>query len=74
MPKKTVIHEEITPAHLRCVPANCPAVFMLSDGNLLIIGKKLSKDIYTQVEGKISDDELAITLSPEFFRDLPAFS
>jgi hypothetical protein len=74
MPKKIEIGKEITPAHLRCMPANCPAVFTLSDGNLLIIGKKLPEDIYKKVEGQISDDEFAVMLSPEFFQNLSTSS
>ena len=66
----TKIEKEITPKHLRCSLGGCPAVLELSDGDLLIIGKALSADLLKQVEGRIAGDELAIKLSPEFFRAL----
>jgi hypothetical protein len=68
--EKLTIAEELTPSHLRCMPASCPAVFTLSDGNLLIIGKKPSEELRKQVEGKVADDEFAVVLSPEFFKNL----
>ncbi len=67
MQKKIQVKEEITPTHLRCMPASCPAVYTLSDGNLLIIGKKPSEDLSRQVQEKIADDEFAVVLSPEYF-------
>lgn len=38
----TAIKRNLTPAHLRCRPVNCPAVHELEDGRILIIGKKPS--------------------------------
>jgi len=67
MPK---IKEELTPSALRCSIGACPAVFSLDDGNLLIVGKKLSPELAKETEGKVSDDEHAIVLSPDFFKDL----
>ena len=64
------LKDEITPSHLRCMPSACPAVYALSDGNLLIIGKKPSKELRMQIEGKVADDEFAIVLSPEYFKNL----
>ena len=64
------LKDEITPSHLRCLPASCPAVFTLSDGNLLIIGKKPSEELQKQVKGKVGDDEYAVVLSPEFFKNV----
>ena len=64
------IKEEITPSHLRCSVGGCPAVFTLSDGDLLIIGTALSADLLNQVEGRVSDGELAIKIGPEFFKSL----
>jgi hypothetical protein len=64
------LKDEITPHHLRCFPASCPAVFTLSDGNLLIIGKKPSEELQKQVKGKVGDDEYAVVLSPEFFKNV----
>lgn len=67
MPK---IKEELTPYAIRCSIGACPAVFSLDDGNLLIVGKKLSPELSKEIEGKVGDDEHAIVLSPEFFRNL----
>jgi hypothetical protein len=64
------IKEEITPSHLRCFAGSCPGVYTLSDGNLLIIGKKPSDAIHKQVEAKVADDEFAVVLSPEFFQNI----
>jgi hypothetical protein len=66
--------KEITPPHLRCIPASCPAVYTLEDGNLLIIGKKPSSELNAEVKHKVGDDEYAVVLSPEFFQNLPASS
>jgi hypothetical protein len=68
------VKEEITPSHLRCIPGSCPGVYALSDGNLLIIGKKPSDSLYKQVEAKIADDEFAVVLSPEFFQNVEPVS
>jgi hypothetical protein len=65
-----LVKEEITPSHLRCFPGSCPAVYTLEDGNLLIIGKKLSSEVDAEVRNKVGDDEYAIVLSPEFFQNL----
>jgi hypothetical protein len=66
----TKIKQEITPAHLRCSIGGCPAVFELSDGDLLIIGKVLSPDLLKEIKERVSADEFAVKLSPEFFRAL----
>ena len=64
------IKEELTPAHLRCSWGGCPAVYSLSDGKLLVIGKKPAEDLAAQIEGKVADDEFAVVLGPEFFQNL----
>jgi hypothetical protein len=68
--EKIELTEEITPHHLRCVPASCPAVYSLSDGNLLIIGAKPSADLLEEIKGKIGANEDAVVLSPAFFQNL----
>lgn len=68
--KKVIINEEITPAHLRCGYGTCPAVYALSDGDVLIIGKTLPSELHAEIASKIGDDELAIRLSPDFFSNL----
>ena len=62
--------KEITPGHLRCGTGTCPAVFKLSDGNLVIIGKRASGDIAALLEGRIGADEAAVIISPEYLRAL----
>ena len=69
---KAEVKEEITPSHLRCHAGSCPSVFTLTDGNLLIIGKKPSEDLRQAVEGKVGDDEFVVVLSPDFFQNLQA--
>lgn len=64
------IKEEITPSHLRCSYGGCPGVFKLSDGDLLIIGKAIPAELLKQIEGRIAGDEIAVKLSPEFFKAL----
>jgi len=65
MPK---IEKEITPAHLRCSYGGCPSVSVLTDGSLLIVGKKPSSDLMNELNGKVADDEQAVTISAEFLR------
>ena len=64
------IEEELTPSHLRCVAGSCPAVYSLSDGDLLIVGKKLSDELFQEIAHKVADDEFAVKLGPEFFKGL----
>ena len=64
------IQEDITPEHLRCLQGTCPTVRKLSDGNLLIVGKRPSEQLYKQIQNNVSDDEFAIVISPEFFQNL----
>jgi hypothetical protein len=64
------IRKEITPHALRCTIGHCPAVLTLSDGDLLVIGKKLPADLSKEVQNRIGDDEFAIKISPEFFKNL----
>jgi hypothetical protein len=64
------IKEEITPSELRCSIGACPAVFTLSDGDLLIVGKVASPDLLREISGRVSSDEFAVKISPEFFKAL----
>ena len=64
------IEKEITPLVLRCSLGTCPSVLTLSDGDLLVIGKKLPADLSRAVQGRVGSDEFAIKISPEFFRNL----
>ena len=58
--------EKSSPAHLRCSYGSCPAVYSLSDGDLLIVGKTLSPELLAEIAPKIGNDEFAIKLSPDF--------
>ena len=64
------IVEEATPAHLRCSYGGCPGLFKLSDGDLLVIGKALSAELLDQIRERVADDEFAIKISSEYFRNL----
>ena len=64
------IKDEITPSQHRCIGGSCPGVYILDDGNLLIIAKKAPHDLHQQVEHKIAEDELAVVISPDFFENL----
>jgi hypothetical protein len=68
--KNIELKEELTPQHLRCVPASCPTIYALSDGDLLIIGATPSADLLEEIKGKIGANEDAVVLSPAFFQNL----
>ena len=74
MAEEAEIKEEITPTRLRCTGGSCPSVYRLSDGNLLIIGKKPSAALSQQVQGKVASDEFAIVLSPDYLQNLHSVS
>lgn len=65
-----IIEDDLTPAHLRCSLGGCPAVLKTADGDLIIIGKALSDALRKQIEGRVGDDEVALKISPEFFKGL----
>jgi hypothetical protein len=65
----TRIKAEITPTNLRCIPCSCPAVYTLSDGDLLIIGQQLSSELFKEIEDKVGADEFAVRISPDFFEE-----
>ncbi|MGB0084781.1 MAG: hypothetical protein WBP94_05335 [Rhodomicrobiaceae bacterium] len=64
------IKEDLTPSHLRCIGGSCPAVYSLSDGDLLIVGKRLSNELFQEIAHKVADDEFAIKLGPQFLEGL----
>jgi hypothetical protein len=61
---------DITPSHLRCSLGACPAIYASEDGNLVIVGKKPSKEVLQQLEGKVGEDEFVVTISPELIGGL----
>ena len=60
------IKAELTPIHLRCTVGACPAVYLLDDGDLLIVGKRLEADVLAGIAHKVTDDEFAIRLHPSY--------
>jgi hypothetical protein len=64
------VKKDLTPLNLRCSYGACPAVLLLSDGDLLVVGKKPSPELNKEIEGKVAEDEYAIKISPEYFRKL----
>jgi hypothetical protein len=66
----TKIEKEITPLPLRCSLGGCPAVFVATDGDIVVIGKKLQTDLQDELAGRIADDEFAVKLSRDFFKGL----
>jgi len=57
---------ELTPRRLRCSHGGCPAVFAASDGDYVIIGKKVPSDLQEQLQTRIADDEFVVKIKPEF--------
>jgi hypothetical protein len=49
----------------------CPAVVELTNGELLIIGKRLPDQLAAEVKHRIADDEFAICISADYFKNLP---
>jgi hypothetical protein len=68
--REIAIEREITPSHLRCGSGTCPAVYQLSDGNLLIVGKSISSDLDAAMGHRVGSDEHAVIISPEYLSDV----
>jgi hypothetical protein len=66
MPRIHIL-ENVTPSPLRCGAASCPSVHQLSDGNLLIVGKKLPPTLLAEASHLIGDGEQAVILGPDYF-------
>jgi len=61
----------ITPKHLRCALGTCPAVFVLKDRRLVIVGKQAPSDILDELKGKVGSDETVSVISADFLKDVP---
>jgi hypothetical protein len=61
---------DITPSHLRCSIGACPAIYASEDGNLIVVGKKPTKDVLRQLEGKVGEDEFVVIISPKLISGL----
>jgi hypothetical protein len=66
----SLIKANRTPLALRCGPFNCPAVYELKDGNILIVGKKTDLQLEREIEGKVGPDEHAVVIARNFFTEL----
>jgi hypothetical protein len=66
----SLIKANRTPLPLRCGPFNCPAVYELKDGRVLIIGKQTSSQLAKEINGKVGADEHAIVIDRDFFAEL----
>lgn len=64
------IEDELTPAQLRCGGGTCPAVYRLSDGTLLIVGKAIDPTLLGQISDRIGPDEAAVIISQDYLRAL----
>ena len=69
-PTDSLIKANKTPLALRCGPFNCPAVYELRDGNILIVGKQTDLQLSREIEGKVGPDEHAVVISRNFFSEL----
>ena len=58
------IKRELTPAQLKCgLGPACPAIFELTDGSLLLVGKLVAaSDIPKDLLGRIAADEKAVVI------------
>ena len=62
--------EDITPSKYKCTFGHCPSVFKDEDGNIVIIGKKISQELSKQIAKKIGSDELAIIIDKELLSNI----
>jgi hypothetical protein len=62
--------KDLTPEHLRCSCGTCPAVLDLGEGEMLIIGKQLSHEQQTLVQGRVGADETGIVINRKYLANL----
>ncbi len=60
----------ITPEHLRCGIASCPAVYRVDDSTVAIIGK-LDDSIAAALKEKVGEGEVVSIISTKFFENVP---
>ena len=72
--EKGIDMKDLTPAHMRCGPRNCPSVRRLEDGQLLIVGKTAWKILPPQQMTDLgcAEDEEAVIISPDLLSDYVA--
>ena len=61
------VKRNLTPQALQCGPVlGCPAVYELTDGSLLVIGRTVSRDeLPEEVRRKIAGNEVSVIISKE---------
>jgi len=61
------VKRNLTPKALQCGPVlGCPAVYELTDGSLLVVGRSVSRsELPEDVRSKIADDESPVIISKE---------
>ena len=60
----------LTPAHLRCGPRNCPSIHELDDGSLLIVGKSATMAAALE-RVSVGEDEHAVVVDRELVANVP---
>jgi hypothetical protein len=60
----------LTPEHMRCGLGQCPAVFELPDGSLVIIGRNPDTALASLLADKVGQDEQIVVISPALLADL----
>lgn len=63
--------KELTPSHLRCASVSCVAVYAIDGGDLVVVGKRPSPEVARQIHAKVGEDEYAVVIHSDYFRDLP---
>jgi hypothetical protein len=61
---------EITPLTLRCTIGACMSVYETSDGNLIIIGKKIAAETFALLSHKVGEDEDVVMIHRDYLSDL----
>lgn len=63
---------EITPKRLQCGIGLCPSLFELDDGRIVVIGRVPTQQnpLPQEILDKVGSDEFAVTLPPEYLKDL----
>ena len=69
--EKGIDMKDLTPAHMRGGPRNCPSIHELDDGSLLIVGKRGAQQAYDGNVGMALDEE-AVIISPDLLSDYVA--
>lgn len=61
------IAEDVTPSHLKCGVGTCVTVYRLTNGDLMIIGKKPPSYLEKEIQDRVGEDEQIIIIDPAYF-------